>query len=105
MVMPLFLHLAVPAKKRRDYVAELSAATQHLGLGIDPHGSWDSAMEKVYSIGSARLGITESVIGVLPINVLTGVEGRASSAFSSSDSVTSARASGMVVLSRITGVT
>nr|WP_321458716.1 hypothetical protein [uncultured Vibrio sp.] len=104
MVMPLFLHLAVPAKKRRDYVADLSVATQHLGLGIDPLGSWDSAMKKVYSIGSARLGINETVNGVIHINVPVGVHGEASSAMLSSENVMSTGAIGMVTISRLTGV-
>ena len=54
---PLFLHVAMPSYPHdtRDFVGELAEATNHLGIGIDPQGSWEDALARIYMIASYSL--------------------------------------------------
>lgn len=101
MVMPLFLHLAVPAKKRRDYVAELSAATHHLGIGIEPDSSWPFAMSRVRAIGAVSYGINQTIKGVISLDVASSgfsLSGGASGSMSTKGKAMLVSGGGVVVL-------
>ena len=63
----LFLHLTASSSgsAKRDYVAELAAATAHLGLEISPDDSWEDALTRVNMIGRVSHERSGNVVTVL----------------------------------------